>query len=140
MEQEIYFSEYEVKAFEQPIAEWRRLSSWKKALNSPCRSVVTETEGRVYQVFDDLGFNFLTKADGESIYHIWVFFKLSKKPLPIEPKQRFTGTLRLGRYRLRGGISHDEAQFLEGSYIGPFSVKLSQDNERVTRCSVSFGE
>jgi len=116
-----------------------------EALGEPSRILRVKPEiaaNRERWVFDELGIAALVEDNGAILHDICVYFETGYERLPElaepMPKQACSGTVRLGRYRLRRGVSFAAAMQVESVRLNGFRILTSEHEDRVATCDIAM--
>jgi hypothetical protein len=114
----------------------------RNAFGRPSRVLPVASEvarNRERWMYDEIGL--VALVEQKVLHGVMIFFeKLSRGPLELRearPKQTFLGAIRLGRYRLRHGISFEAALVVETVKFNGFRVMISEHDGRVATCDVA---
>jgi len=91
-------------------------------------------------IFDELGIRALVEDDGAVLHDVCAYFETGyKRPELAEamPKEPYRWTVRLGRYRLRQGISFEAAMEVEKVRLNGFRIGVSEYQDRVATCDIA---
>lgn len=116
----------------------------KEALGAPTRILRVKPKiaaNRERWVFDELGIAALVEGNGTILHDICVYFETGYERLlelaEAMPEQPFKWTVRLGRYRLRRGISFAAAMQVENVRLNGFRILTSEYEDRVATCDIA---